>query len=88
MLLNPMNARPRIDPRQATQIKEWVTQYFGLPADTAILVTELQCTEDGCPPLETVIAILSTPGHPQSYKLHKAMVEVTVADIQALAHTT
>ena len=88
MLINPLNAKPKADPQQTAQIKAWVEHAFALPADTTVLVTELQCTEEGCPPLETVLAILATPGQPQQYKLHKAMAEVTVTDIQALAQKT
>lgn len=88
MLINPMNAKPKADPQQSAQIKAWVSAHFALPADATVMVTELQCTEEGCPPLETVIAILAASGKPQQYKLHIAMTEVTAADVQALANQT
>ena len=88
MIINPLGTKPKIDPAQASRIKDWVQRTFALSADVAVLVTELQCTEEGCPPLETVIAILDTPGKPRPFKLHKPMAEVTAADIRGLLHTS
>jgi hypothetical protein len=48
------------------------------------MVTELRCSEPGCPPLETVIAILSENGSRQ-YRLHKSIEEVAEDDIRRLA---
>lgn len=45
-----------------------------------ILVTELTCTEPGCPPTETVIALMH-PGAPQQFKIHKPLAEVTEEDV-------
>ena len=86
MVINPLGTKPKIDPRQAARIKDWMKYTFTLSNEAAVLVTELQCTEEGCPQLETVIAILDTPGKPRPFKLHKAMAEVTAQDIQQLLH--
>jgi hypothetical protein len=40
-----------------------------------VMVTELRCSEPGCPPIETVIAILSK-GANRQHKLHKRIEEV------------
>jgi len=50
--------------------------------DVTILVTELTCTEPGCPPTETVIALMH-PGAPRQYKIHKPLVDVTASDISS-----
>jgi len=84
MALHPFGTRPKSDPAQVAAIKDWTRAALHLSADTALLVTELQCTEEGCPPLETVIAILDTPGTPQQYKVYKPLHDVTIADIHAL----
>jgi hypothetical protein len=81
-------SRLRQDPGRATEIKEWAAEVFRLPADASVLVTELHCTEPGCPPLETVIAVLDQPGRPRQYKVHKAMADVTFADLLHLAGNT
>jgi hypothetical protein len=52
--------------------------------ETAILVTELHCTEPGCPPLETVIAVMDVPGKPRQFKVHKAIADLTLADVQQM----
>ena len=51
----------RPDPRAVADVKRWAAEVFRLPESASVLVTELRCGEPGCPPLETVIAILS-PG--------------------------
>ena len=86
MNINPFGNKPKLDPAQASRIKDWVQRTFALSTDVAVLVTELQCTEEGCPPLETVIAILDEPGKTRPFKLHKPMADVTATDIQALVH--
>ncbi|MBN8729834.1 MAG: hypothetical protein J0L64_04775 [Acidobacteria bacterium] len=69
----------------AALLKRWTREIFGLPEDTVVVVTELHCAEPGCPPLETVIAILESPGVTRQYKLHKAMREISRQDMENLA---
>jgi hypothetical protein len=66
------------------QIKSWVAEAFALPEGATVLVTELRCAEPGCPPLETVIAILSDRERRQ-FKLHKSAAEIDRADISGLS---
>jgi len=92
MVINPLGNKTSADPRQAAQIKSWVKESFSLAEDIVVMVTELQCTEEGCPPLETVIAIFDTsgdaPGQPRQFKLHKPLAEVAASDIQTLVHSS
>ena len=85
MLDNFFGSRPRLDSEHVAAIKRWTMDLFHLPEDTSVLVTELRCTEPGCPPLETVIAILDTPGHPRQHKIHKGHREVTRDDVERLS---
>jgi hypothetical protein len=64
-------------------VKRWVRELFVLSDDATVMVTELRCSEPGCPPLETVIAILSENGNRQ-YKLHKPIEEVVEDDVRGL----
>jgi len=73
---------------QVAAIKAWARAALQLDEDTICMVTELQCTEAGCPPLETVIAVLTTPGAPQQYKISKALGDVTAADVRSLLTLT
>lgn len=70
---------------RVAQIKEWVSRYFGPAQSATVLVSELRCTEPGCPPLETVIALFPAEGQSLQRKLHKALAEVTESDVRALA---
>ena len=81
---NFFNTQKEGDPRQLVQVKSWVSQVFDLSEDVSVMVTQLQCTEEGCPPIETVIAIMDMPGTPRQYKIHKPLAEVKQADIVSL----
>jgi len=78
------SSTPKPDPTQTNLVKTWVREIFMVPDDVTVMITELQCTEPGCPPMETVIAIMRTGQAPEQYKLHQAVVDVTHSDIAAL----
>ena len=84
-MINPFGSKQKNDPARIAAIKGWVIEAFHLSDDISLMVTELQCTEEGCPPLETVIAILDSPGNPRQYKVFKPLAEVTAEDIAAVA---
>ena len=70
---------------RAESIKAWARTLWALSDETTVMVTELECREPGCPPIETVIAVLEGPGRTTQYKIHKAADEVSQADVEALA---
>lgn len=76
---------PKPDREKLSLVKEWVHQRFELGEDAVVMVTELRCTEPGCPPLETVIAILEGPGSKRQFKLHKSVADLTPEDIAAIS---
>ena len=63
-------------------IKNWVYQYLKIEPEIPISVSQLKCHEPDCLPLETVIAIMTTP--PQQYKIHLSVEEIQEIDIQKL----
>jgi hypothetical protein len=63
-------------------IKEWAREALHLPEDVVIMATELRCTEEGCPPLETVIAVMREDGAQQQFKIHKALLHVLYEDVE------
>jgi len=79
--------RPTSMSSNTARIKRWVEELFALSDDAAVVVTELRCSEPGCSPLETVIAILSENGNRQ-HKLHKSIEEVAEDDVRRLAAAT
>ncbi len=66
------------------QIKEQVRDLLGLLEDSTVLVTELACREQGCPPIETVIVVFRTVTQTLQLKLHKPAIEVTKEDLAQL----
>jgi hypothetical protein len=76
-------AKPPVDITRREQMKELIREHFGLNEDCTVTLVELRCTEEGCPPLETVIGILSAEGQRQ-YKIHKSLNELEEADIRCL----
>lgn len=45
-------------PESKSRVKGWFRKSFGIGEETSLMVTELRCSEPGCPPVETVIAVL------------------------------
>lgn len=83
-MIGPFGARSSGDRGRTGRIKGWVSRAFGLEDGTPMTVAELRCMEPGCPPVETVIAILGASGAPRQYKVHKPMSEVTFEDVAGL----
>ncbi|MEQ1793156.1 MAG: hypothetical protein ABL970_03110 [Nitrospira sp.] len=83
--MNLFGGRRTIDLEQAERIKSWVRTTWALSDDTTVMVTELECREPGCPPIETVIALLEGPGKTTQHKIHKTAAQVTQSDVKALA---
>jgi hypothetical protein len=73
------------NPARIAQVKSWVREQLRLDEEAVVMVTELRCSEPGCPPLETVIAVLDGPGQRRQQKLHKGVAEITVEDIASLS---
>ena len=77
---------PRPDERRSAAIralKATARTLFEAGEDDAVVVNELQCTEPGCPPIETVVALLRAGSEPRQVRVHKPAVEVTEDDLRA-----
>ena len=61
------------------RVRQWTRERFALPADAAILVSEVACSMPGCPPSETVVVfwIKETRHH---FKFFKPVREVAFDD--------
>ncbi|MEM7594400.1 MAG: hypothetical protein AAF383_23315 [Cyanobacteria bacterium P01_A01_bin.83] len=75
---------PQADLDTIREIKFWIYQQLNLDREIIISINQLQCHQPDCPPVETVIAIMTTP--PQQYKIHKSISEITQADITQFSH--
>jgi len=80
--------RPKMNSSHTREMKKCVQQVFGLSDDVTIMITELRCSEPDCPPLETVIVLLTIDAPARQYKIHKAIADVRCQDIEQLVHTT
>jgi hypothetical protein len=84
MLIGPFAGKHSREAEKVAAIKAWVREGFDFP-DQPIFVTQLNCTEPGCPDLETVIAVLAEGGPPVQFRLYKSITDITRDDITALA---
>jgi hypothetical protein len=69
---------------RANEIKAQVASQLGLSEDATVMVTELSCLEEGCPPIETVIAVFQPAMEKLQFKLHRAIADITTQDIQEI----
>jgi hypothetical protein len=75
--------KPKADPEKVQDIKNWVYRILEVDSDISISINQLACKELGCPPIETVIAVMSTPI--KQYKIHKAVNDIDEIDICGLS---
>ena len=69
----------KLSPVQLKQLKSWVYQALTLDESIPVSISQLACTEPGCPPLETVIAVMTQP--PKTYKIHQPAAEIEENDV-------
>ena len=50
-------SRPKSNPAALQQLKAWVYDLLKLDPEVPISVSQLQCQEPGCPPIETAITL-------------------------------
>jgi len=85
--VDPDDGGDLLSPRQNAElaaalerVKEWVRTRFSLPADAAILVSEVACNLPGCPPLETAIAFWERDTR-HHFKMFKRAGEIAFDDL-------
>ena len=79
MLINTSPRRPNRE--RVRHIKEALRAALSLPDGTTVMVTELACLEEGCAPIETVVALLRPDAPPLQHKLHKPTDAVDAEDL-------
>jgi hypothetical protein len=90
-MLNLFQQRQQGTPERLVQvenIKTWARSSIALADDTSLSVTELQCSEPDCPPLETVIVVLSGPLKGKQFKIHQPLLVITEAEVRALTSSS
>jgi hypothetical protein len=85
-LMNLFNTqKPQANAEQITQVKRWVYATLASDPEIPVSISQLACHEPGCPPLETVITLMTQP--PTKYTVHKGVNDITLADVQHLQAT-
>ena len=74
---------PRSSER-ANEIKEQVAAILGLDEEATVMVSELACMEEGCPPVETIIAVFRAGMDKLQFRLHRPISEITTHDIEEM----
>ena len=80
--MNLFDPKPPANSEKILQIRSWVKDRLALDEETIVMVSELRCSEPGCPPLETLIAVMDGPGQRRQFKFHKSIAEMTPNDIE------
>jgi hypothetical protein len=66
-------------PRALERVRDWTRDRFGL--EDTLLVTEVVCSQPGCPPLETVVAFWTQGARRHHFKIFKPVGEVQPDDL-------
>ena len=80
MLFTKKPRRPNVD--KIRQLKQILGEALDV-GDTAIVtVNEITCLEEGCPPIETVVAVLQSNSLTLQNKIHKPINDVQADDLK------
>jgi hypothetical protein len=82
--VDPFGRYIEISPYTLEQIRYWMRQNFNFPKDVAILIKEVPCVKDKCPPIETAIMALEPNVPPRAFKVQKPINEITFDHIYNL----
>jgi hypothetical protein len=70
--------------QRSQQIKMHVAKLLGLEEEATVMVTELNCQDEDCPEIETVIAIFRPNQTKLQITLHSGISEITDVEIEKL----
>lgn len=77
----PLSTRKPSHP-ELPALKAAVRRLLDLSEDVSVMISELSCTEPGCPPLETVIAVLPADGEARRWTVHLPIAQITEDDLR------
>jgi hypothetical protein len=80
--MNLFSQKPAHDPAVVDRLKGWARELLGLGDDVTMTVMQLNCAEDDCPDVETVVGVLEQ-GNQRKFKVLKPLAEVTRDDLAA-----
>ena len=68
-----------VSTEQLQQVKDWLYEVLQIDRHTIISISQLQCTDLNCPPIQTAIAIMTSPH--RVIRIHKAISDITYFDV-------
>tara|TARA_Y100000589_G_scaffold117300_1_gene111134 strand:+ start:180 stop:431 length:252 start_codon:yes stop_codon:yes gene_type:complete len=66
--------KPKV--KHTQRVKDLVRNIWGIDDNVVIMVSELKCHKDGCPDVETVIALMAEDQNPTKIKIERPVAEV------------
>ena len=81
---DPFGRYIEISPYTLEQIRYWMRQNFNFPKDVPIVIKEVPCVKEKCPPIETSIMALEKNAPPRAFKVQKPINEITFDHIYGL----
>jgi G3E family GTPase len=81
---DPFGRYIEISPYTLDQIRYWMRQNFSFGKDIPILIKEVPCIKEKCPPIETAIIAIEPNAPPRAFKVQKPINEITFDHIYNL----
>jgi G3E family GTPase len=81
---DPFGRYIEISPYTLEQIRYWMRQNFNFPKEVPIVIKEVPCVKDKCPPIETSIMAIEKNAPPRAFKVQKPINEITFDHIYGL----
>jgi G3E family GTPase len=81
---DPFGRYIEISPYTLDQIRYWMRQNFSFANDIPIVIKEVPCVKDACPPIETSIMAMEKNVPPRAFKVQHPINEITFDHIYDL----
>jgi G3E family GTPase len=81
---DPFGRYVEISPLTIEQIRYWMRQNFNFAKDVPIVVKEVPCVKERCPPIETSIMAMEKNAPPRAFKVPRPINEITFDHIYDL----
>jgi hypothetical protein len=87
MFIDLFPKKPAVSAEQSQQVKDWLYEILQIDRQTVISLSQLQCQDSGCPPIQTAIAVMTSPH--RVIRIHKAIPDIAYTDVvQAITANT
>ena len=74
---DPFGRYIEISTHTLEQIRYWMRQNFNLANDVPIVIKEVPCIKEACPPIETSIMVIEKNAPPRAFKVQRPINEIT-----------